>query len=261
LIAVSATSNSDSHYSFDLSKNQMKPIFLPVIFLICLSAGNSFGQGGNSKISKDHKFELKFAAGVNTYLYFSEEYSGDSVPDSLKNLLSTVGQFPSRVYHYKYHSVAGFQAGAFLYYHFYKPLYLKSGVLFINSNRVAIRTPDSYSEPEYESVERSVRKFYSLQIPILLGVSKKNLRFDAGILINLFTHQTEQLVTADKIKLFETHQSYFVWDDPWLQASINSSYNFMLKKTNISPAIGINFLNYFKPHLLLSVEIGFNPKW
>lgn len=193
-------------------------------------------------------------------MYFSEEYSGDSVPDSLKYLDGIMGQFTSRVYHYKYHSAAGFQTGAFLYYHFYKPLYLKSGVLFINSNRVAMRTPDSYSEPEYESAEKSVRKRYSLQIPILLGVSKKNLRLDAGILINLFTHETEQLVTANKIKLFDKHHSYFVWDDPYLQASINTSYNFMLKSVNMSPAIGINFLNHIKPHLLFSVEIGFNPK-
>ena len=237
----------------------MNPILSAVIFLICFTAGNSFGQSGSSKINKDQKFELKFAVGVNTYLYFSEEYSGDSLPDSLKYLW-VVGQFQSRVYHYKYHSVAGFQTGAFIYYHFYKPLYLKSGALFINSNRAAMRTPDSYSEPEYESVEKSVRKKYSLQIPIILGVSNRNLRLDAGILINLFTHQTEQLFTADKIKIFETYHSYFVWDDTWLQASINTSYNFMLKKTNISPAIGINFLNHIKPHLLLSVEIGFNPK-
>ncbi|MEO6168678.1 MAG: hypothetical protein ABIO46_13580 [Chitinophagales bacterium] len=221
-----------------------------IVMSACLLFSSFAYAQSSLEMHKHSLSQFSFYVGINSAIYFNDEYTAGP-------LNSPVAQGGSYVYMFKQIPAISFEAGVHFSHHFNNKIFAETGFNYVQRKKMSEKGQFSYYDTGYQDVAKSLYEDDNFEVPALLGVSFGNLNIKAGAVFPLLSIASRKLIFEDgnRLKVF-THLNFIGSNTDWIYPSLHINYDLAISRSVISPFICIDYIGFPFLHIGTSFTVS-----
>lgn len=189
--------------------------------------------------ANDHSIShFWYYIGINSVIYFDDEYTADS-------LSSPISQGEYYVYKFKHIPSISFETGVYYSHSFGNKISLWTGLNYVQRRNMSEKNQVSYYDSGFENVTKSLYKYDNFEIPALFGLSFGNFKIKGGVMLPIISIESRILIIngMEKLKL-DSDINLIGSNSNWIYPCLHMNYDIMINRYVVSPFLSIDYTDY-----------------